>query len=67
MKDIFQERNMNYSLRHGKDAQVPKVRATSFGIETITYFGSRLRQLLPQEIKIKLRNYCRNKKPDEGT
>ena len=51
MKDIFQERNMNYSLRHGKDAQVPKVRATSFGIETITYFGSRLRQLLPQEIK----------------
>ena len=51
MKDIFQERNMNYNLRHGNDAQVPKVRTTSFGIETIAYLGSRLWQLLPQEIK----------------
>ena len=25
MKDIFQERNMNYSLRHSNDAQIPKV------------------------------------------
>ena len=25
MEDIFQERNMNYNLRHGNDAQVPKV------------------------------------------
>ena len=29
----------------------PKVRTTSFGIETIAYLGSRLWQLLPQEIK----------------
>ena len=51
MKDIFQERNMNYSLRHGNDAQIPKVRTTSFGNETITYLGSRFWLLLPQEIK----------------
>ena len=50
MKDIFQERNVNYNLRHGNDAQLPKVRTTSFGIETITYLRSRLWQLLPQEI-----------------
>ena len=42
---------MNYSLRHGNDVQVPKVRTTSFGIETIAYLGSRLWHLLPQEIK----------------
>ena len=51
MKDIFQKRNVNYNLRHGNDAQLPKVRTTSFGIKTITYLGSRLWQLLPQEIK----------------
>ena len=34
MEDIFQERNMNYNLRRGNDAQVPKVRNTSFGLET---------------------------------
>ena len=51
MKDIFQERSMNYNLRHGNDAQLPKVRTTSFGIETIAYLGNRLWQLLPQEIK----------------
>ena len=51
MKDIFQERSMNYNLRHGNDAQLPKARTTSFGIETIAYLGNRLWQLLPQEIK----------------
>ena len=51
MEDMFQERNVNYYLRHGNDAQLPKVRTTSFGIETITYLGNRLWQLLPQEIK----------------
>ena len=51
IKDIFQERIMNYDLRHGNDAQLPKVRTTSFGIETIAYLGNRLWQLLPQEIK----------------
>ena len=51
MKDISKERNMNYTLRHDNDAQVPKVRTISFGIETIAYLGSRLWQLLPQEIK----------------
>ena len=51
MKDIFQERNMNYNLRNGNDAQVPKVRTTSFGIETIAYLGSRLWQLLLQRNK----------------
>ena len=51
MKDIFMERNITYSLRRGNDAQTPKVRTTSFGIESITYLGSKLWQLLPLEIK----------------
>ena len=51
MKDFFREQNMSYNLRHGNDAQLPKVQTTSSGIETIAYLGGRLWQLLPQEIK----------------
>ena len=51
MRDMFQKRNMNYNLRHGNDAQLPKVRTTSFCIENIAYLGSTLWQLLPQKIK----------------
>ena len=42
---------MSYNLRHGNDAQILKVRTTSFGIETKPYLSSRLWQLLSQEIK----------------
>ena len=42
---------MNYNLSHGNDAQVPKVRTTSFGIDTIAYLDSRLWQKLLQIIK----------------
>ena len=51
MKDIFMERNISYNLRRGNDAQLPKVRITSFGIERIAYLGNKLWQLLPLEIK----------------
>ena len=51
MKDIYMERNISYNLRHGNDAQLPKVRTTSFGIETTVYVGNKLWQLIPQEIK----------------
>ena len=45
------QRNISYSLRHGDDAQLPKVRTTSFGVESIAYLGNKLWQTLPQEIK----------------
>ena len=51
MKDIFMQRNISYNLRHGNDAQMAKVRTTSFGVESITYLGNKLWQFLPQEIK----------------
>ena len=52
MNDIFMQRNISYSLRHGDDAQLPKVRTrtTSFGVEFIAYLGNKLWQNLPQEI-----------------
>ena len=49
MKQIFMQRNISYSLRYG-DAQVPNVRTTSFGVESIAYLGNKLWQILPQEI-----------------
>ena len=51
MKEIFMQRNISYSLRHGDDAQLPKVRTTSFGVESIAYLGNKLWQIVPQEIK----------------
>ena len=51
MKETSMQRNNSYSLRHGDDAQVPKVRTTSFGVESIAYLGNKLWQILPQEIK----------------
>ena len=51
MKEIFMQRNISYSLRFGDDAQVPKVRTTSFGVESIAYLGNKPWQILSQEIK----------------
>ena len=51
MKEIFMQRNISYSLRHGDDAQLPKVRTTSFGVESISYLGNKLWQNLPQDLK----------------
>ena len=51
MKGIFMERNISYNLRRGNDAQLPKVRTTSYGIESIAYLGNKLWQLLPLEKK----------------
>ena len=51
MKDIFMQRNISHSLKHGNDAQLPKVRMASFGVEPIAYLGNKLCQHLPQEIK----------------
>ena len=45
------QRSISYSLRHGNDAQLPKVRTTSFGVESIAYLGNKLWQNLKQEIK----------------
>ena len=53
MKDIFMERCTTQNLRHGNDAQLPKVRSTSFGVdENIAYLLNKLWQLLPHEIKL---------------
>ena len=51
MKEIFMQRNISYSLRHGDDSQLPKVRTISFGVEPIDFLGNNLWQILPQEIK----------------
>ena len=51
MNDIFMQRNISHSLRHGDDALKPKVRTTSFGDESIAFLGNKLWQNLPQEIK----------------
>ena len=50
MKDIFAERNTGYNLRYGNNPQ-PKAHTTTYGIETITFPGNRLRLTLPNIFK----------------
>ena len=50
MKEIFVERQSLYNLRsNGLSRPIPK--STSNGLETIKYTGSKLWELLPNEIK----------------
>ena len=51
MKDIFDERNTGYNLRHGNDTQLPKVHTTKYGIETVSFLRNRLWSTLPNIIK----------------
>ena len=50
MKDIFADQNTGYDLRHGNDSHLPKVRATTYGME-MDFLGNRLWLTLPNIIK----------------
>ena len=39
MEDIFIAKRLQYSVRHGSQMHLPKVRTTTLGIETISYLG----------------------------
>ena len=51
MEDIFIAKIPQYSLRNGSQMQLPKVRTTTFGIETISYLGGKSWHKLSKEIK----------------
>ena len=51
MKDIFVERTENYNLRSGNTLQLPKVRTTTYGIESVSFLGSLLWHALPESLK----------------
>ena len=40
-----------YDLRQGNDSRLPRVHTTTYGIETISFFGNRLWSTLPNIIK----------------
>ena len=51
MEDIFIAKCPQYSLRNGSQMHLPKIRTTTFGIETISYLGGKLWHKLSTEIK----------------
>eukprot|EP00794_Sanderia_malayensis_P015566 gene15566-17143_t len=51
MTYVFKERAKNLSVRNRNHLQMPKVRATAYGIEDIRYRGCQLWASLPNEIK----------------
>ena len=51
MKDIFVQRTENYNLRSGNTLQLPKARTATYGIESVSFLGSRLWHALPERLK----------------
>ena len=51
MEDIFIAKSSKYNLRNGSQMHLPKVRTTTFGMETISYLGGKVWQKLSSEIR----------------
>ena len=51
MKNIFSEKDVQYSLRSKNHLQLPNVQTAKYGIENIQYIGKHLWDSLPEEIK----------------
>ena len=51
MKNIFTERDVQYSLRSKNHLQLPNVRTAKYEIENIQYIGHHLWASFPEEIK----------------
>ena len=51
MKEIFVEKHSPYGLRSCDNPQLPQARTTCNGLDTISFCGCRLWQVLPNDIK----------------
>ena len=51
MTEIFEARGVQYDLRDKNTLGIPNARTISYGIETVRYFGQKLRQILPHSIR----------------
>ena len=51
MKEIFIEKHSAYGLRSCHNRLLPQARTTCYGLETISFLGSRLWQALPNDMK----------------
>ena len=51
MKEIFIEKHSTYGLRSCHNLLLPQARTTRYGLETVSFLGSRLWQALPNNMK----------------
>ena len=51
MKEIFVEKHSTYGLRSCHNLLLPQARTTCYGLEMISFLGSRLWQALPNDMK----------------
>ena len=51
MKDIFEERSLNYNLRNNNNFLTHNIHSVKYGIETISHLGPRIWYILPQNLK----------------
>ena len=47
MRELFKPRDLRYNLRNKNTLDIPKVRTTSYGIETVQFINRKLWQMLP--------------------
>ena len=51
MRELFKQRDIQYNLRNKNTLDIPKIRTTSYGIETVQYMGQKLWQMLPPSVR----------------
>ena len=51
ISELSKPRDLQYNLRSKNILEIPKVRTTSYGIETAQFIGQRLWQMLPPNVK----------------
>ena len=51
MRELFKQRDLPYNLRNKNTRNVPKVRTTSYGTETVQFIGRKLWQMLPPNVR----------------
>ena len=51
MQALFNEHTNTYNLRNGRHWVIPNVRTVSYGLESVSYRGPKIWEMLPKEIK----------------
>ena len=52
MRELFKpSTDLQYNLRNNNTLEIPEVRTTSYGIETVQFFGQKLWQMLPPNVR----------------
>ena len=50
MRELLKPRDLQYNLRNNNTLEIPEVRTTSYGIDTVQFIGQKLWHMLPPNV-----------------